>query len=269
MNTSLRIISFLFFVFAASFSLYAGDSLPLNLGSGDPSLHIIYDATNQYIIYLNEPWTVEKGDMHNGGYSIDVERRSSRIRQIISCCGNVWERGWDPEELYPFDGQTAFTCPYGGEFTSDMKIYNYWPRKTQVFSFPEPPYPISPIKDNIMVSENVYALARARYGLTTNQLFLGKIGTNIFYWETQNPRKVYYHAVEQAQATYYFTLPRRVNDLYGVTKALLPKRDIGIWVSRKHTWWWMISQIMPTTTGYEDVVFEFSLTEARKAEGNK
>ncbi len=247
-----------FLVVASSYRLLAGESLLLNLGSGDPSLHVIYDTNNQYVIYLNDRWTVEKVDMQSGGYSIDSERRFSPKRQIILSSGNEWKS--DPEVLFPFDEQTAFACPYGGEFTSDMKTYNYWPRKTQVFSTNA---------DSILVSEDVYALARSRYGLATNQLFLGKIGTNIFYWETRDPRKVYFHTVEHAKATNYFTLPRRVNDLYGVTKALLPSKEVGIWTSRKHTWMWMLYQIMPTTAGYEDVVFEFSLKEAKDTKGAK
>jgi hypothetical protein len=71
MNTTHRIISFLLFVVAANFPVFAGDARPLNLGSGEPGLHIIYNATNdyptnQYVIFLDEPWTV--GDGLIGGY---------------------------------------------------------------------------------------------------------------------------------------------------------------------------------------------------------
>jgi hypothetical protein len=47
------------FVATVSFPTFAGDNRPLNLGSGEPGLHIIYNTTNQYVIYLDEPWTVD------------------------------------------------------------------------------------------------------------------------------------------------------------------------------------------------------------------
>jgi hypothetical protein len=255
-----------FLVVVSSFRLLAGNP-PVNLGSGDPSLHIIYHATNLYIIYLNEPWVPE--DVRSGGYWINADQIGYSKRQIILRSAelpsdndpSMYDNSGvvnDPMVLYPFDEDTAFTCPFGSIGWSSFNTF--WPHPNQVFSTN---------KDCILVSEDVYALARSRYGLTTNQLFLGRIGTNIFYWETGNPRKVYYDSVEQPQAVNYFTLPTRVRDLYGVTRALLPHKDIGIWASRKHTWLWMIYQIMPTTAGYEDVVFEFALKDAKKVKGAK
>jgi hypothetical protein len=106
----------------------------------------------------------------------------------------------------------------GAGWSPDGKIWNYWPRKTRVFSTNA---------ESIWVSDNVYALACSRYGLTTNQLYLGKIGTNIYYWETRNPAKVYYRGVVHAGATNYLELPKRVVDLLGVTKAIHKGKDIG------------------------------------------
>ena len=248
----------LLFVVTASFPLFAGDALPLNIGNGDPTLHIIYNSANQYVVYFNKPWVPE--DIHSGGYAIDTEQRGYPKRQILlRSTGSTLEG--DPEVLYPFEEQMAFTCPHGGSgWSSDGKTYSYWPRKTQVFSTNE---------DDILVSKDVYALARSRYGLTTNQLFLGKVGTNIFYWETRDSTKVYYRTAEEKQAARYFKLPKSVLDLYGATKPVLTNKDVGIWVCRKHTRAWVLFQLMPTTAGYEDAVFELSFKNAKQVKGNQ
>jgi len=252
MKMTPRIISFLLFIVSASFRLLAEDAIWLNLGSGEASLHIIYDTNNRYVIYLNEPWTVGKWDVHSGGYAIDPTQRGYRKRQIILKCGNVWES--DPQELYPFDEQTAFTCRGGDGWTSDYKVYNYWPRKTRVFCTKV---------DGLLVFEDVYALAHSRYGLKTNQLFLGKIRTNVFYWETQDPSKVYYRGAEEKQALNYFKLPKAVFDLYGVTKAVNTNKDVGIWTGRRSPGWF--NWICPN----EDAVFEVSLKNAKHLKGNQ
>jgi len=224
-----------FFLATVNFRLLAADALPLNLGSGEPGLHIIYNTTNQYVIFLDEPWTV--GDGLFGGYDkrkIQVlTDRNFGLKEMIQT--RTWGEG-DVLELYAFDKQTAFTCqgdskpPDGQIYTSNsMGLYTsadgkrvYIPRTSQVF------YANG---DNILVSDDVYALARSRYGLTTNQLFLGRIGTNIFYWETRNPTRVYYHTDEKTQPTNYFKLPKGIIDIDGVTKAI--KKDVGFVVLRK------------------------------------
>jgi len=58
----MKYLIILFLVVASSFRLLAGD----NLGSGQPGLKIMYKGTNQFVIYLDEPWTVGVGLM--GGY---------------------------------------------------------------------------------------------------------------------------------------------------------------------------------------------------------
>jgi len=41
--------------------LFPGVALPLDLGGGEPGLKIIYKATNQFVIYRDEAWTVGPG----------------------------------------------------------------------------------------------------------------------------------------------------------------------------------------------------------------
>ena len=249
MNTTPRIISFLLFVLTASFPLFAEDALPLNLGSGQPGLRIIYNATNQYIIYidefLDESWEVGDDWLHN---------YPKRQIQVLTERNFGFWTGY-VQDLYPFDEQTAFTCGAAPGWSSDYKTFNYWPRYTRVFSTS-----VTNV-DSIMVSKDVYALARSRYGLTTNQLFLGKIGTNIFYWETRVPTKVYYRTTEEKQAMNYFNLPKGVVDVDGVTKALSTNMDVGFFATRKSGW----LDVAP----YHFTFIEVSFKNAKHLKGNQ
>jgi hypothetical protein len=210
-------------------------ALPLNLGSGEPGLHIIYNTTNdfpiyQYVILLDEPWTVGSaliGGFYERNIQILADRNFGLKEKFRS---RSWWHG-DMLQLYPFDENTVFTCE-GGMWGNDFKTWNYFPRKTQVFSTNQ---------DNILISHDVYSLACSRYGLATNQLFLGKIGTNIFYWETQKSTIVYYRTAEGAHTTNYFKLPKRVIDIHGVTKSVSTNMNVGFSTFSKSTGWFHYS----------------------------
>jgi hypothetical protein len=256
MKITPRIISFLLFVLTASFPLFAGDGLQHNLGSGEPGLHIIYNATNdyptnQYVIFLDESWTVGGGLI--GGYdkrNIQVlTDRNFGLKEMIR--SRTWGQG-DVLELYAFDENTAFTCE-GGSWSTDFKTWNYWPRKTQVFSTNV---------DSVLISDDVYTLARARYGLTTNQLFLGKIGINIYYWETRDPTTVYFHTTKEARATNYFKLPKSIVDIDGVTKAVNTNTDVGFYTFSKSTGWFHYSP-------YTGAFIEVSFNNAKQVKSNQ
>ena len=216
-----------------SFRLLAGD----NLGSGEPGLKIIFKTTNQCVIYVDEPWTVGPGSV--GGMShrhIDVLFDGTYgLKKMLQ--NRQWPSTDMPEQLYPFDDETVFTCEGCAKFPND-RIYKTnsmgesisddgktlgFPRVTAVFSTNT---------ESILISHDVYAMARLRYGLTTNQLFLGKLGANIFYWEVRNPRKVFFRSVAGDKAANYFELPRGMIDLFGVTKPLKKTGDVGFSVLR-------------------------------------
>ena len=91
-------------------------------------------------------------------------------------------------------------------------------------------------EDHILISADGDGLARSRYGLTTNQCFLGKMGTNIFYWETGKPNIVYYRTKEEKQAAHYFKLPKAVFEIEGVTKAMSTNKDVGFCTLRGSNW---------------------------------
>lgn len=203
----------------------ASDVAPFKLGGGYPSLHIIYDSTNRYVVYLDNEYLgyldkqAASGEDTNNlapAFQVALERNYSLKK-------NFRDDSLLPDikQLFPFDDQTAFTCQgmVGLKPASD-----YEPRTSQVLS----------ISDNgIVMSSDVDALARARYGLATNQMFLGKIGMNIYYFEPSALRRVYFRAVGARNGTYYFELPRGVTQVFGATRAASANKDVGFWGVRK------------------------------------
>jgi hypothetical protein len=241
-----RPIATLLFVLAATSQLFAADASPLDLGSGEPGLKIIYKTTNQFVIFVDEPWTVGPGALGGDEDTRNIQVLSDHNYDLIE---KLRSRSLSdfPQQLYAFDEQMAFTCE-GGRWAPDYKTWEYWPRDTQLFSTNE---------DGLVVSNDVYTPARSRYGLTTNQLFLGRIGTNIFYWEQRDPRKVYYRGVVEMNATNCFELPKRVRDLYGVTKALHKNKDVGFMAFGKSAGFFHYSP-------YDFDLIEFSFKSAKR-----
>ena len=115
-------------VVASGLQLMVSNAVPINLGSGEPGLHIVYNTTNdnprfqyQYVIFLDEPWTV--GDGLIGGFDkrniqIVADRNFGLKEKLRS---HTWWQG-DVLELYAFDEQTAFTCE-GNSKPPDAQIY--------------------------------------------------------------------------------------------------------------------------------------------------
>lgn len=115
MKTSTFRISFksavLLYLGATSLTLFSANSLPLNIGCGEPGLHIIYVSKNRSVIYLDEPDTV--GSWFVGGddkRKIQVVFDRNYGLQDKLRTGRWGGPGEDPQQLYPFDEQTAFTC---------------------------------------------------------------------------------------------------------------------------------------------------------------
>ena len=189
-----------------------------SLGSGDPGLKMIYISQDQYVFYCDEPWTVGQGLI--GGY--DKRHIAVLLDHGYGLSERILTRTWgdNPQQLYPFDDQTAFACE-GAEWDSKRQSL-VWPAATQVFTEKG---------GDISMTNDVYQMARREYKLTDNQMFLGRLGTNIFYWERSDPRKVFFRTIAQKAAINYFELSAGVKDVMGVTKAL--KKDVGIMVYGK------------------------------------
>lgn len=260
MNTTLRIISFLLFIVAASFRLFAEEDRPPGLGSGAPSLRIswIWNATNRQYIIFNDLTYVqsyrEKADWLPEKRQIQVLAERNFDIQALTEIPRY--ETFNEIELYPFDEETAFFCMGVSEWSPNYKTCG-WPRKTCVFS-------ISITNGEIiLVSKDVYALACSRYGLTTNQLFLGKIGTNIFYCANRDLRRVYYRTIEESQATHYFKLPRNVVDLDGVTRVVEnTNKDVAVCGSVRAGWF------LNFGAPYHPMSIEFSFKDANHLKGN-
>jgi hypothetical protein len=242
---------------AASFRLFAGEDRPPGLGSGAPGLRIIWNATNQYIIYNDLTYVQsyrEKADWLPEKWQIQVLTERNFDIQALTAVPRY--ETFNEEDLYPFDEEKAFTCMEASKLSSNSDT-NGWPRKTWVYSINITNGEI------ILVSRDVYALARSRYGLTTNQLFLGKIGANIFYCANRDLRKVYYRTTEEPRATHYFKLPRNVVDLDGVTRAVEnTNKDVAVCGTVSQGWFdWF------DPAAFHSLSSEFSFKDAKRVKG--
>jgi hypothetical protein len=191
---------------------------------------------------LDEPWTVGPGSIAG----VSTRHIDVLFDHNYGLKEQIQNRKWKdtPQQLYPFDDQRVFTCETA-KLGPDPKTWNYWPHQTQLFYVNG---------DSLSVSDEVYALARQQYGLTTNQFFLGKIGTNIFYWEMGDARKAFYRPAAEKKAAHYFELPKGMVDLFGVTKSV--KKDIGFTVLMK-------TPGLFTLTPNEFTFIEFSFKDAK------
>jgi hypothetical protein len=240
---------FALFVAVSIFPLFATDAPLPGLGCGEPGLKIVYNSADDFVIYVDEPWTV------GPGYAGGMAQRRIRVLAERNYGINGLISGYRmdiPQQLYPFDDGAAFTCE-GGSWSSDFKTWEYWPRKTQV---------CSTNADGISVSSDLYELARKRFDLTTNQLFLGKIGTNVFYWETQNPRRAFFRPVSGPGTAHYFEFSKGVIDIFGVTQGIKDKQSVGFMVFRKSKGFWHYSP-------YEQAFVEFSFKNAKPERASK
>ncbi|HSY44162.1 MAG TPA: hypothetical protein VK811_09630 [Candidatus Acidoferrum sp.] len=236
-----------FWVFATTLPLFAGNVLPPDLGNGRPGLSIIYESSNEYCVFVDE--ALEKS--WKSGDDWDADYRFGPIKILAE--SNFGSEKLDPnnivhyntKDLFPFNEQTVFT----GDGFFGAK---WFPRETLVFSANSA---------GLLLSKDVYALARARYGLMTNQWFLGKIGTNIFYWETENPAKVYFRSANDEHPIYYFKLPKAVDQVFGVKKAVSFNKDVGFCVLRKLSWFEVFENC--GTAQAQPTFIEFSLKNAK------
>jgi hypothetical protein len=194
-------------------------TLPRNIGDGEPGLGIIYESTNEYAIFVDESF--EKNWKPEDEWDILYTLGSIKTLAIRNFDGP--DRSW-AEDLFPFDEQTVFASEGDPQSRKGLN-----PRETRVYS-------LSQDGRLSVVSHDVDALARARYGLAKNQWFLGKIGTNIFYWETGKPKKIYFRTTEEKQALNYFKLPRSDDMIWGVKRAISTNKDIGFCVDHTLSW---------------------------------
>jgi hypothetical protein len=238
------------FIFTASSQVFAGAAISLNLGSGDPGLRVIFNGTNQYVIYIDENFKeFQKAgddwldDYPKGPVQVLADRNFGFKEMLLS--SNKWNG--DPVDLYPFDEETAFASDGDLVWRGEGKKYSFWPSKTQVFS--------TNADGIFLMSEDAYALARSRYSLATNEVFLGKIGPNIFYWETRDATRVYFRTSE-AKSVSYFKLPKAVDQLFGVKLALSTNMDVGFCTVMRSSRWLGVFTVAPFHPAFVEVSFK-------------
>ena len=239
------------FVVIASLPLFAGGALSLDLGDGDPHLRIIYSDTNKYVVYRDEFWSLTNhyfGQYPTHQIQVLVDRNFG-LKELVQKGAQVE----DVRALYPFDKQTAFACEGSPEWGPQYKTSNYWPPKPQIFFLKG---------DSIETSDDVFVLARSRYGLRTNQLFLGEVGTNIFYWEARDARKVYYRGAREECAKNYLMLPKATLYICGVMRSVSSNKDVGFRAITKS------SGFFHFTAPYEDAFIEASFKDAKPVKNN-
>jgi hypothetical protein len=234
----------LLFLLAATLRNYAGDGgvLPPNLGDGEPRLFIAYNLPNEWVVFVDESLKKEWKPK-------DEWWPLYRDKPIKILAGHNLEYAdeyadyLETHDLFPFDEQTVFACD------GDPNIGG-WPRESRVFS------------TNGLVSRDVDSLARARYGLGTNQWFVGKIGTNIFYTETGKRNVIYFRTTREKFAVNYFKLPGGGDIIWGVKRAIDANKDVGFCIDRKLGWFecWKYFPVAPEAL---PSFAEFSLRNAR------
>jgi hypothetical protein len=239
-----------FFVLAATLQLFAGDGgvLPSNLGDGEPGLCIVYFHPNEWVVFVDESLKTEwkQGGQWNPQYH-------DKPIKILASQNIEWAHSYDlahpydignTEDLFPFAEQTVFTCE------NDPNNIIGLPRETRVFS------------TNGLVSLDVDTMARARYGLGTNQWFLGKVGPNIFYTEGGKLNVVYFRTAQEKFAVNYFKLPGVDDIIWGVKKALDANKDVGFCIDRGLHWYeeWQYHGWAPNAL---PSFVEFSLKDAK------
>lgn len=179
-------------------------TLSPSIGSGNPGLKVATRGTNSnaIVIYQDEPETVGNG--LQGGM---MDRK---IKVIFDRGYNFRQEDMEiPEQLYPFDSDSAFTST-GGSWDPLGRNWEYIPRGTSGFRL---------ANGDLTTFTNVQMAAEAKYHLNSDEAFLGFIDNKVFFWRGFNPTRVFWRE-RDSQEVYYYIMPKQVIDIYGVTKGI-------------------------------------------------
>jgi hypothetical protein len=263
----LRVLSILvvFLPFLLSIPANADDFS--NIGSGNPGLKVMTIPSGvSYAIWMacresgpNVPIVIYHEAPENfGGFTspqitnetiqVIVDRGFHLKRETLYTCGSI------PIQLFPFAANSAFTDDGGATEIMKPPVWLSGP--------PEAGFTL--INSNLMIFTNVQQEAQMKYHLHSDEIFLGFIDGRVFFCKN-NPQKVFWRE-QGSQKEYYYHLPRAVIDIYGVTKALQPDKDVGFVVCRK-TW-----HVFPTNlflAPVEDGFIEISFTNGKLVNSNE
>lgn len=222
----------------------------LGIGSGYPGLKIAIKQTDPgaIVIYQDTPPTA--GGVRPGripGYSIDVLYDNGYHLTSASMWSDIYAP--IPQQLYPFGTNSAFTSS-GGSWDLTSGKWQYASRTYTGYG----------LKDGkLTIFTNVQDAARIRYRLDDDDVFLGCVGDNVFFWKRYVPSKVFW-INGNTRKEFYYGLSRKVIDIFGVTKGL--GKDVDIRVFRKASG---LIQITPYEPGFIEISFSSGrLVRAKK-----
>jgi hypothetical protein len=230
-----------------------------DIGSGNPGLKVIARSSdpNAVVIYHELPETPFGGFvgvfMTNENIHVIVDRGYGfQKADMLSLTAGV------PLELYPFGSNSAFTDEIGA-----MEIM-----KPPVWLQGPPGIGYMLISNNLTIFTNVQQLARAKYHLNNDEIFLGFLDNKIFFCKNgSGPTKVFWRE-QGSPGEYYYRMPKAVRDVFGVTKAFAPDKDVGFVVLRPTQLVWppWDNWFLPP---YHDDFIEISLLKGKLVQNTK
>lgn len=240
----------LFFAFFWCANVNADDFS--NIGSGSPGLRVITRARNPNAIgiYRILPETPFGGGPISGGATnetiqVIVDHGYGFQKTDMLTIGTLLP-------LYPFASNSAFTDEAGIEWFSQSS--NDWATSSSCAVG----YTLT--NGSLSVFTNVQQVARAKYHLNNDEIFLGFIDNRVFFCKNLlKPAKVFWRE-QGSQKEYYYRLPKSVVNIYGVTKALQHDKDVGF-VAFRHVWRWPWDSLF--LAPYEDDFVEMSLSSGK------
>ena len=149
-----------------------------------------------------------------------------------------------PEQLYPLDSDSAFTCS-GGAWNLDTKRWDQTKRKAIGYRL---------VNGQLTVIPDAFSEAALKYKLRPNESFLGRVDGRVFFWRNYLPTTLFWREIVTSRV-YGLELPNGIIDLYGVTRGV--QKDIALVVFRKSPG---LIQIAP----YTNDVLEFVLAKGKR-----
>jgi hypothetical protein len=222
---------------------------PPNIGSGSPGLKVVTRPgnSNAIVIYHESPESPIGGPIGawatNYNFQVIVDHGYGFLKQKT----NSLTIG-GPLELYPFATNSAFTDDVGAMRIMKPPVWLQGP--------PEVGYRF--IGSDLTIFTNVQQQAQMKYHLHSNEFFLGFVDGKLFFFKN-NPVKVFWRE-PGSRKVYCYHLSRAVIDIFGVTKAIDPNKDVGFVVFR-HVWRWPWQSLF--LGPYEQDFIQISLSKGK------
>jgi hypothetical protein len=248
----IRFVVVLSFIFSAT----AKADETINIGSGSPGLRVMVTSEegimsqsnfNAVVIYRELPETpmscstdVEWTNVTNQ-VIIDQGHRFQKadLLSLISGHGFLGPNGLSlisggPVQLYPFGPNSGFTDEVGVKNIALAKTP--LTRPGGIYDPLETGYILT--NGDLTIFTNVQEQAQVIYHLQSDEVFLGSIDNKTFFCKGvfKKGGKIFWRE-QGSQTEYYYQMPKAVLDVFGVTKALHPDKDVGFVVFR-HVWRW-------------------------------